>query len=600
MRQDFFALRPSLRHLGRDATITAITRKGWSMKQPRFLPMSAKEMKSLGWDALDVLLITGDAYVDHPSFGAAMIGRALVSQGFRTGIIAQPDWKNPASVAAMGRPRLYAGITAGAMDSMVSNYTANKKLRRDDAYAPGDQYGLRPNRATIVYTNLVKQAFAGITVVLGGLEASQRRLVHYDYWDDRLRRSLLLDAKADILVYGMGEKAAITVAQRLTANTGLDDIPGTAVIRPAAPQDQSLRVLPGYEEILADKNLLAKAALLAEQEELPSGRMLAQVQQGRTVLVNPPAAPLSTRELDALYALPFARAAHPSYTEPVPALVPVRFSIVTHRGCFGGCTFCALGSHQGKLIQSRSQQSILSEIRGLTRHPDFRGTISDVGGPSANMYQITCQRPQGPCTRASCLFPERCSYLSTDHAPQLALLKAASRIPGVKHVFVASGLRYDLALADPDYLPGLVAGRHVSGALKIAPEHTDPQVLRLMRKPPFAFAQKFLNLFRKLADRQKQSAQATAYFIASFPGSTPEAMRTLSNQARQENLRVEQMQDFIPLPMTLAGIMYFTGQDPWTQKPLPVAKRAGERGQQRRILLGREAPSRTRPRKSTR
>jgi uncharacterized radical SAM protein YgiQ len=501
-------------------------------------------------------LVTGDAYVDHPGFGAALIGRYLVLQGYRVGIVAQPDWKTPESVMLMGHPRLFAGITAGAMDSMISNYTANKKLRRDDAYAPGGHYGLRPNRATLVYSNLIKQAFPGLP-------------------------------EADILVYGMGEKPVEMIARRLANREDLAGIPGTAVVRTHLPADKPVCLLPGYEEILADKTLLARAALKAEPEQLPQGRILAQACQKRYVLVYPPAAPLSTQEMDAIYALPFTREAHPAYAEKIPALEPVRFSVTTHRGCFGGCTFCVLGAHQGKIIQSRSAQSILTEIRALAKRPDFRGTITDLGGPSANMYQLACRRPQGACSRPSCLFPTRCSHLATSHGPQLALLQAAARIPGVKHVFVASGIRFDLAMADPKYLDGLIAGQHVSGVLKIAPEHLDPEVLRLMRKPPPERLIDFLRTFRAAARRLHQPAHITAYFIASFPGSTPKAMRTAQQFSQAQDLRVEQMQDFIPLPMTLAGIMYYTERDPWTGKPLAVAKTFQERSQQRWMLLGR-------------
>ena len=557
------------------------------MKQPLFLPRTCVELQALGWKELDVLLVIGDAYVDHPGFGAALIGRYLVLQGYRVGIVAQPDWKTAESVMLMGRPRLFAGITAGAMDSMVANYTANKKLRRNDAYTPGGHYGFRPNRATLVYSNLIKQAFPGLPIVLGGIEASLRRLAHYDYWDDNLRRSLLLDAKADILVYGMGEKAVEMIARRLEYREDLAGIPGTAVVRSHLPADKPVCPLPGYEEILADKTLLARAALEAEQEQLPQGRILVQACQKRYVLVYPPAAPLSTQEMDALYALPFTREAHPAYDEKIPALEPVRFSVTTHRGCFGGCTFCVLGAHQGKIIQSRSPHSILMEIQVLAKRPDFRGTITDLGGPSANMYQLTCRRPQGPCSRPSCLFPTCCSHLATSHEPQLALLQAAGRIPGVKHVFVASGIRFDLAMADPKYLDGLMAGQHVSGVLKIAPEHLDTEVLRLMRKPPPGRLNDFLRTYRAVARRLNLPAHITAYFIAGFPGSTPEAMRAAQQFSQAHDLRVEQMQDFIPLPMTLAGIMYYTERDPWTGKPLAVAKTAQERSQQRRILLSR-------------
>jgi uncharacterized radical SAM protein YgiQ len=562
------------------------------MKQPRFLPMSRAEMQSLGWPELDVLLVTGDAYVDHPSFGTAIIGRVLVESGFRVGVIAQPDWKSPQSVTGLGRPRLFAGITAGAMDSMVSNYTANKKLRRNDAYAPGDCYGLRPNRATLIYTNLIKHAFPGLTTVLGGIEASLRRLVHYDYWEDKLRRSILLDAKADILVYGMGETAVTEIAWRLFRHEPLEGIPGTAVVCNEIPAETNVLHLPGFEALQASKEKLLDAALLSEQEQhWKHGKILIQAHGNRQVVVYPPAQPLTASELDAIYALPFTRQAHPSYTEPVPALNPVLNSVVTHRGCFGGCSFCALGFHQGKLIQSRSAESILKEIRTLTTLKSFHGTLTDLGGPSANMYQMQCRRPQGECSRPSCLYPAICQYLDTRHQAQKELLKLAKNIPGVKHVFVASGIRYDLALEDHGYIETLVKGNHVSGALKVAPEHIDPMVLKLMRKPSLNCFDRFIDIYLNKCRQAGQTAYLTAYFIASFPGSRREHMQAMADYAQKRNLRVEQMQDFIPLPMTLAGIIYYTNMDPWTKKPIFTGKTSSERHAQRRVLLNATIPN---------
>lgn len=556
------------------------------MTQPEFLPMSRPEMDRLGWTELDILLVTGDAYVDHPSFGAALLGRFLVGRGWRVGVIAQPDWKNPDSVRVLGRPRLYAGVTAGAMDSMVANYTANKKLRRDDAYSPGGKHGRRPNRASIIYTSLIKHAFPGLPVALGGIEASLRRLSHYDYWDDKPRRSLLLDAKADLLVYGMGERAADEFARRLDKGESRSGIPGTAVILSQPPAGENVRRLPDFETVSADPQALACASVEEETErDWRTGKILVQAHDRRWVVVYPPARPLSTPEMDALYALPFTRRAHPAYPEPVPALETVANSIVTHRGCFGGCSFCALGAHQGKIIQSRSPESVVSEVRRLTTLPSFHGTVTDLGGPSANMYGLRCGRKQGECGRPSCLFPEACGHLDKDHSRQIGLLRLAARVPGVKHVFVASGIRYDLALADLRYLRELVSGRHVSGALKVAPEHADPDVLRLMRKPAPAVFDRFVEVYRAECARHGGAAHLTAYFIAAFPGSGRESMHRLSEFARAHRLRVEQMQDFIPLPMTLAGVMYYTGRNPWTGRPIAIAKSHAERRVQRRILL---------------
>jgi uncharacterized radical SAM protein YgiQ len=557
------------------------------MKQPRFLPMTRQEMQALGWSELDVLLVSGDAYVDHPAFGAAIIGRTLIEAGFRVGIIAQPDWKDPQSVARLGRPRLFAGITAGAMDSLVANYTANKKLRRNDAYTPGGGYGFRPNRATIIYTNLVKHAFPELPTVLGGIEASLRRLAHYDYWEDKIRRSLLLDAKADILVYGMGEKAVEEIAWRLFHHKPLDRIAGTAVVRPEKPAGEDVLELPSFETVVQSKEKFLEATLLAEAEQhWKNGKTLSQAHGQRWVVINPPAAPLSTVELDALYALPFARLAHPAYLEPVPALEPVVNSVVTHRGCFGGCSFCALGFHQGKIIQSRSLPGILREIKQITALKSFHGTLTDLGGPSANMYQMKCRRPQGECSRPSCLVPAICSHLDTRHTAQRELLAQANDLPGVKHVFVASGIRYDLALEEPGYIEELIVGRHVSGALKVAPEHVDPAVLKLMRKPTMDCFDRFVDVYRLKSRQHGQPGYLTAYFISTFPGSDLNSMKRLAKYAQNRKLNVEQMQDFIPLPMTLAGVIYHTGLDPWSKKPIFNDKSHSHRQAQRRILLG--------------
>ncbi|MBN1596628.1 YgiQ family radical SAM protein [candidate division FCPU426 bacterium] len=562
------------------------------MQQPDFLPMSRSQMQTLGWEELDILLVSGDAFVDHPSFGTALIGRFLVHQGFRVGVVAQPDWKKPSSVTVLGRPRLFAGVTAGAMDSMVSNYTANRKLRRNDAYAPGGRYGLRPNRATLVYANLVKQAFPGLPVVLGGIEASLRRMVHYDYWEDKIRRSLLLDAKADILVYGMGEKPVLEIAKRLSRHASLDNIAQTVIVRSQVEIGRAV-TLPSYEDILKDKNLLARAALIAESTHSAGASPavpLLQPHGNRIAVIYPPAAPLTTAEMDALYALPFSRRAHPGYAEKIPALESVAASLVTHRGCFGGCSFCALGAHQGKIIQSRSQAAITREVRLLAQSASFRGTITDLGGPSANMYAMACLRPQGPCRRPSCLFPDICRHLQTSHRPQIALLQAVQKISGVKHALIASGIRCDLALQDPAYIRFLSAGKHISGALKIAPEHTQPQILKSMRKPGIHICEQFILAYKKQAQQLGQPGYLTAYFIASFPGSSAQDMQAARRFAKKYGLRVEQMQDFIPLPMTLAGIMYHTGRDPKTGKPLVVEKSHSARKQQRRVLLGQKNP----------
>ncbi len=558
-----------------------------AVKQPEFLPMTLLEMRRLGWEELDILLITGDAYVDHPSFGVAVIGRWLVAAGYRVGIIAQPDWRSAESVAGLGRPLLWAGITAGAMDSMVANYTANKKLRRQDAYTPGSAYGKRPNRATIIYSNLIKQAFPGLPVVLGGIEASLRRLVHYDYWSDSIRRSVLFDAKADYLVYGMAERTVVALSQALEEGRPVAPIAGLAIIQKTLPRDKPYVILPSYEAIIADWRQLGQAALAEEaQRDWRKGKPLVQAHGQRYLVCNPPAQPLDTLSMDRLFGLPFQRQVHPHYHEKVAALEPVLHSIISHRGCFGGCTFCALGAHQGKAIQSRSVDSLIEEAKRLAARPDFHGTITDVGGPSANMWGLDCRAPHGACQRPSCLMPSPCRHLNIDQTPMLKVLARIQQLPKVKHVFVASGVRYDLALQDKAYLAGLVKGGHISGALKVAPEHSENNILALMGKPTSSVFEAFIASYRQFCRQFGQHDFITAYFISAFPGSDRQAMQQVAAFAKKWRLRVEQLQDFIPLPMTMAGIMYALGENPYTGHQIKVVKLDRERKTQRRTLLG--------------
>ncbi|MBN1868288.1 YgiQ family radical SAM protein [Candidatus Sumerlaeota bacterium] len=590
-------------------------------ERPRlFLPTTRDEMRVRGWDALDVLLVTGDAYVDHPAFGAAVIGRVLEGAGFRVGIVAQPDWRRDDSVSAMGRPRLFAGATAGAMDSMVANYTANRRPRRDDAYSPSGRAGARPDYATIVYTSLLRHAFPGLPIVLGGIEASLRRFAHYDYWKDEVRRSILLDSKADLVVAGMGETAVVEIARRLANGGDLRRIPGTVEWYresefPFPPESDEATVIPSFEEVRDSKRRYLEMALELERAVGRAGgrRPVAQ-RHGDRWVVEWPAPVMSSVELDAVYALPFQRRAHPSYAEGIPALEPVRFSVVSHRGCFGGCSFCALALHQGRRIVSRSEESILSEIRSLARHPDFRGTVSDVGGPSANMYGMggrdlaVCER----CGRVSCLWPAVCSNLDTSHARQVGLLRKALAIPGVRHLFVASGIRYDLLLGRrtarrgrgtttfarlrkdrKDYLRLLVE-RLVGGHLSVAPEHVSPRVLRLMRKAPFETYVEFSRLFAELSARADKKQYLMPYFIASFPGSTEQDMSEVASFLEGAGQKIEQIQDFLPGPMTVASALYWSGLDPEGFDPVDVPRTVQERNAQRRILLRRSQAARPR------
>jgi uncharacterized radical SAM protein YgiQ len=580
------------------------------------IPVSAEEAAARGWRELDVILVTGDAYVDHPAFGAAVIARVLEAAGFRVGVIPQPDWRSPDDFRRLGRPRLFFGVTAGNLDSMVNHYTAFKQRRRDDAYSPAGRAGLRPDRAAIVYAQRVRQAYRpsgdpkghppfgpegpqgpegqdgpkgrDVPIVLGGIEASLRRLAHYDFWDDAVRRSLLDDAKADLLVYGMGETAVVEIARRLQAGASirdLTDLPGTAY-RTGGNAPAGAVALPSFAEVAADQQAYLEAYRLHSRESSPhTGRRLAQRQGAYTVVVNPPQLPLTTGVLDSIYALPFARQAHPSYTQPIPALEPVQFSITTHRGCFGGCAFCAIVAHQGPCIQSRSKESILAEARSFAGHPDFKGVIVDVGGPTANMYGLACraQRMQCGCPRDACIFPDICPGLETSHAAQVEILRALRALPHVKHVFVASGIRHDLALADETYLRELAA-HHVGGHLKVAPEHISPRVLRAMRKPGVEAFLEFTKAFGVATARAGKEQYLLPYLMAAHPGCTLDDMIELALFLKQRGIRVEQVQTFTPTPMTDAATMFYTGVDPATGEELHVARSPEERRMQAALL----------------
>ncbi|MEJ2201965.1 MAG: YgiQ family radical SAM protein [Desulfuromonadaceae bacterium] len=532
--------------------------------------------------------VSGDAYVDHPAFGVALLARLLEAEGFRVGILAQPDWRDPAALRLLGRPRLFAAVSSGAMDSMVNHYTAAKKIRRDDAYTPGGRSGARPNRAVIAYTAAVKAAFKGLPVLIGGIEASLRRLAHYDYWDNRVRRSLLLDSKADLLLYGMAETALLEVARRVVDGASLRDltrIRGTACLAAQAPAD-SVR-LPSFEAVASDPQAFAEAFRLAEAEQNPYvARALAQDHGSRTLVINPPALPLSEAELDRIYALPFQKRPHPGYRQSIPAFEQIRFSITSHRGCFGGCAFCAITHHQGKLIQSRSKTSILAELDRLTQDPEFRGTVTDMGGPTANMYALDCgnEKAKTGCRRGSCLHPDRCRWLRVDDGPAVELLRQARRHPGIKHVFVASGIRYDLLVHQPEYLADLLA-HHVGGLLKVAPESTCEEVTRIMRKPgPQVFVE-FLEQFRRHSRQLGRRQAVVPYLIAGHPGSTLDHMVDVALFLQRQRLRVEQVQEFTPTPGTLATCIYYLGWDPWTGERVHVPRSEREKRLQKALLL---------------
>ena len=576
------------------------------------LPMTRGEMSGRGWDALDVLLITGDAYVDHPSFGVALLGRWLCAHGYRVGIVAQPRWNGPGALAdltVMGRPRLFAGVSAGAMDSMLAHYTAFRKKRSDDAYTPGGRAGARPNRACIVYANLVRQAFPGLPVVIGGIEASLRRASHYDFWSDGLRRSILLDSKADLLIYGMAERAVLEVAARLSAAEAdpaaraglLRGIRGSAFAVSSLEEAHSIAstssgveplVLPSHEAIQSDAAQLMTATLALEQQVHQGTRAAVQQCAGRWVVFLPPFAPLHSEEMDALYALPYTRRPHPRYTESIPAARMIQFSVTAHRGCAGGCTFCSITLHQGRQIASRSAASIESEVRALTHHPDWAGSISDVGGPTANMWGVHCAADPATCRRPDCLTPRVCRHFRTGEAEFLRLLRGLRDIENVKHLRVASGVRYDLAGEGGRYLRALVS-EFVGGQLKIAPEHSCERVLRLMRKPDFETFQQFLRLFDEETRRAHKQQYVIPYLISAFPGCTDDDMRALAGWLEERHWKPQQVQCFIPTPGTVATAMYYAGIDT-RGNPIHVARTDKERLRQHRILIpGLAAPDTT-------
>ncbi len=552
--------------------------------QPPFLPMSKAEMHSLGWDALDILFITGDAYVDHPAFGVALLGRWLVSHGYRVGICAQPQWQDTEQISCMGTPRLYVGITAGALDSQLAHYTAFRKKRSEDSYTPGGKAGARPNRASIIYANLARRAFPGIPLVLGGIEASLRRFTHYDFWSDSLRRSLLLDAKAHVLVYGMGERAVLDIARHCEAGLPLEYIKGTAWMQKSEEVDyeHSYLDLPSHEDMLAEASLLMDATLALEKHVHSGKDHIRQNFGSRELLIAPPAAPLSAEEMDELYALPFQRKAHPSYKEAIPAEEMLRTSITSHRGCGGGCAFCSLALHQGRRLSSRSAESLLDEAYNMTCQKGFTGSISDVGGPTANMWQGSCTNPK-PCVRHSCCHPKVCPFFRTPQMQHVHMLRDIKDLPGIKHVRVASGIRADIAMDEPHAVHAYTE-EFTGGQLKIAPEHSESEVLNLMRKPPLKVFETFLASFQAHCRKVGREQYIVPYLMSAYPGCTNEHMQELAQWLAQKNWKPQQVQCFIPTPGTVATAMFYTGLD--TQKePIYVARTDAERLRQHRILL---------------
>ena len=559
-----------------------------------FLPTTADEMRDRGWNAVDFVYVCGDAYVDHPSFGCAIITRLLEAHGYRVGVIAQPDWRNPASMAVFGEPRLAFLVSAGNMDSMVNHYTVAKKRRSSDAYSPGGKAGLRPDRACVVYGNLTRRTFKKTPIVLGGIEASLRRLAHYDYWSDKLKRSILLDAGADLVSYGMGEKSIVAIADALAAGLDVKDltfIPGTVYRTRDASGVYDPVVLPAFEQMQADKLAYARGFKLQYENLNPFGGnpLVEEYPHGVYVVQNPPSEPLTTDEFDAVYALPYERTWHPAYDVAggVPALAEVKFSLTSNRGCLGDCSFCALNFHQGRIIQARSHESILDEARILCADPDFKGYIHDVGGPTANFRVPACDKQlvRGPCSHKRCLSPKPCKKLQVTHDDYLQLLRKLRGLPGVKKVFVRSGIRFDYALLDSDrtFIRELAA-HHVSGQLRVAPEHISDAVLQVMGKPSRAVYDEFVDEFYDACRAVGKEQYLVPYLMSSHPGSTLAEAVELAEYCRDLGFNPEQVQDFYPTPSTLSTCMYYTGVDPRTMKPVYVPKSPHEKALQRALI----------------
>ena len=563
-----------------------------------FLPMNRKEMEDRGWDRPDFVYVCGDAYVDHPSFGAAIITRLLESRGYRVAFLAQPDWRKEDSVREFGEPRLGFLVSAGNMDSMVNHYSVSKRRRGTDAYSPGGQMGLRPDRAVIVYSNLIRRVYPKVPIILGGIEASLRRMAHYDYWSDSLKRSVLVESQADLISYGMGERSIVEIAEALEAGlpvSSLTYIPGTVCLVHREEDLGNAVRLPSYEELKAEKRKYAESFYTQYRNTDPfSGKRLAEP-YGRKlfVLQNPPAKPLTQMEMDDIYALPFAGTYAPVYeqTGGIPAIREVKFSLVSCRGCFGGCSFCALTFHQGRIIQTRSHESLLAEAKRMTQDPDFKGYIHDVGGPTANFRKPSCtkQLTHGVCTNRQCLFPKPCPNLKADHKDYLSLLRKLRKIPGVKKVFIRSGIRYDYVMADPDdtFLRELCE-YHVSGQLKVAPEHVSDRVLSRMGKPEFSIYQGFADRYKKMNEKLGKKQYLVPYLISSHPGSTLKDAIALAEAVRDMGYMPEQVQDFYPTPSTISTCMYYTGLDPRTMEDVAIIRNPHQKAMQRALIQYRD------------
>ncbi len=563
-----------------------------------FLPMNRKEMEDRGWDRPDFVYVCGDAYVDHPSFGAAIITRLLESRGYRVAFLAQPDWRKEDSVREFGEPRLGFLVSAGNMDSMVNHYSVSKRRRGTDAYSPGGQMGLRPDRAVIVYSNLIRRVYPKVPIILGGIEASLRRMAHYDYWSDSLKRSVLVESQADLISYGMGERSIVEIAEALEAGlpvSSLTYIPGTVCLVHREEDLEDAVRLPSYEALKAEKRKYAESFYTQYRNTDPfSGKRLAEP-YGRKlfVLQNPPAKPLTQMEMDDIYALPFVGTYAPVYEQAggIPAIREVKFSLVSCRGCFGGCSFCALTFHQGRIIQTRSHESLLAEAKRMTKNPDFKGYIHDVGGPTANFRKPSCtkQLTHGVCTNRQCLFPKPCPNLKADHKDYLSLLRKLRKIPGVKKVFIRSGIRYDYVMADPDdtFLRELCE-YHVSGQLKVAPEHVSDRVLSRMGKPEFSIYQGFADRYKKMNEKLGKKQYLVPYLISSHPGSTLKDAIALAEAVRDMGYMPEQVQDFYPTPSTISTCMYYTGLDPRTMEDVAIIRNPHQKAMQRALIQYRD------------
>ncbi len=559
-----------------------------------FLPVSRADMDARGWDRCDFVYISGDAYVDHPSFGTAIICRVLEAHGYRVGVIAQPDWTDPESIAVLGEPRLAFLVSAGNMDSMVNHYSVTRHRRKTDAYTPGGRMGARPDHAAVVYSNLIRRTFKKTPIVMGGIEASLRRLAHYDYWSDKLKRSILLDSGADLVIYGMGEHPIVEVAEALDSGLDVRDvtyIEGTVYRTSSLDEVYDYELLPGWDELAADKLAYARSfnVQYRNQDHFTGKRLVEPYPNKVYVVQNPPAAPLTQEEMDEVYALPYTRSYHPDYEAAggVPALKEVKMSLISNRGCFGECSFCALTFHQGRIVQTRSHESLLAEARAITEDPDFKGYIHDVGGPTANFRAPACkhQLKRGACVNKRCLWPRPCSQMDVDHADYVELLRKLRAIPGVKKVFIRSGIRFDYLMADADdtFLRELVE-HHVSGQLKVAPEHVSDAVLSVMGKPERSVYDAFCNAYRRMNEKLGLKQYLVPYLMSSHPGSTLKEAVELACAVRDMGYMPEQVQDFYPTPSTMSTCMYYTGVDPRTMEPIYVPRSAHEKAMQRALI----------------